>query len=81
METIEKINVFKQLHEVFLDMVLDDTWLCEEPIDEEEMRACWHWAVNLNVESVPEEKFEDEFGFTFKDLTGWWNKSVLKLEV
>lgn len=75
----EKINVFKDLHEAFFDMVLDDTWLSSRPIDEEEMKACWHWAVKLQIEDVPTEKFEEAFGLSFKDLTEWWNQDVLKI--
>lgn len=49
---------------------MDDTWLMEEPIDETE--ACW--AIELGDETVPVEKFEEEFKFSLQDLTNWWNK-------
>lgn len=33
MEIIDRINIFKDLHSIFIDMILDDTWLCTKPID------------------------------------------------
>lgn len=60
-------------------MVLDDTWLSSSPIEEKEMESCWYWAKKVGVEKIPVEKFEETFGFSFKDLTDWWNKNILKL--
>lgn len=34
----------------------------------------------LPSETVPVEKFEEEFKFSLQDLTNWWNKKVLKLQ-
>ena len=76
----EKLGVFRVFHQIFLDMLLDDTWLCEEPINVDEVKACWNWIVNLGIETVSEEEFEESYGFTFEDLTNWWNKSVLRLQ-
>lgn len=79
MNTFEQINLFASLHKIFTDMLLDDTWLCTKPIDEEEIKACWHWAVKLGIESIPKENFEDEFGFTFQDFTEYWNNKILQI--
>ena len=38
---------------------MDDTWLCEEPIPLKETKACWYWAIQIGIETVPEDKFED----------------------
>ena len=37
----ERIEIFKSLHKPFLDLLMDDTWLMEEPIDVAETEACW----------------------------------------
>lgn len=76
----EKLDIFRKLHNVFLDLLLDDTWLCTSPISEEDFKACWYWAVKLGIETVPEEDFEETFKLSFKDLTDWWNRSILKLD-
>lgn len=73
----ERIEIFKSLHKPFLDLLMDDTWLI--PIDETE--ACWRWAIELGDETVPVEKFEEEFKFSLQDLTNWWNKKVLDLSI
>lgn len=49
----ERIEIFKSLHKSFLDMLMDDTWLMEEPIDVAETEACWRWAIELGDETVP----------------------------
>ena len=77
----ERIEIFKSLHKSFLDMLMDDTWLMEEPIDVAETEACWRWAIELGDETVPVEKFEEEFKFSLQDLTNWWNKKVLDLSI
>lgn len=64
----ERIEIFKS----FLDMLMDDTWLMEEPIELAE--ACWQWAIEVGEEVVPLEDFEKEFKFSLQDLTNWWNK-------
>lgn len=46
--------------------------MMEEPIDVAETEACWRWAIE--DETVPVEKFEEEFKFSLQDLTNWWNK-------
>lgn len=51
----------------------------EEPIDVAETEACWRWAIELGDETVPVEKFEEEFKFSLQDLTNWWNKNVLSI--
>ena len=71
----ERIEIFKSLHKPFLDLLMDDTQLMEEPIDE----ACW--AIELGDETVPVEKFEEEFKFSLQDSTNWWNKKVLDLSI
>lgn len=76
----ERIEIFKSLHKSFLDMLLDDTWLCEEPIELAEVEACWQWAIEVGEEVVPLEDFEKEFKFSLQDLTNWWNKKILELE-
>ena len=53
----------------------------EEPIDVAETEACWRWAIELGDETVPVEKFEEEFKFSLQDLTNWWNKKVLDLSI
>ena len=75
----DKIRIFLNLHKVFVDFLLDDTWLCTEPIDEDAVIATWDWALQLKEETVPEEEFESKFGFTFKDLADYWSKNVLRL--
>lgn len=77
----ERIEIFKSLHKPFLDLLMDDTWLMEEPIDVAETEACWRWAIELGDETVPVEKFEEEFKFSLQDLTNWWNKTVLDLSI
>lgn len=74
----DKIEIFRSLHKEFLSMLLDDTWLCEEPIELAE--ACWQWAIEVGEEVVPLEDFEKEFKFSLQDLTNWWNKKILELE-
>lgn len=37
--------------------------------------ACW--AIELGDETVPVEKFEEEFKFSLQDLTNWSNKTLL----
>lgn len=64
----ERIEIFKSLHKSFLDMLMDDTWLMEEPIDIAETEACWRWAIELGDETVPVEKFEEEFKFSLQDF-------------
>ena len=76
----ERIEIFKSLHKPFLDLLMDDTWLMEEPIDVAEVEACWQWAIEVGEEVVPLEDFEKEFKFSLQDLTNWWNKKVLKLQ-
>lgn len=76
----DKIEIFRSLHKEFLSMLLDDTWLCEEPIELEEVEACWQWAIEVGEEVVPLEDFEKEFKFSLQDLTNWWNKKILELE-
>lgn len=76
----ERIEIFKSLHKSFLDMLMDDTWLMEEPIDVAETEACWQWAIEVGEEVVPLEDFEKEFKFSLQDLTNWWNKKILELE-
>lgn len=76
----ERIEIFKFLHKSFLDMLMDDTWLCEEPIELAEVEACWQWAIEVGEEVVPLEDFEKEFKFSLQDLTNWWNKKILELE-
>lgn len=76
----ERIEIFKSLHKSFLDMLMDDTWLCEEPIELAEVEACWQWAIEVGEEVVPLEDFEKEFKFSLQDLTNWWNKKILELE-
>lgn len=76
---MESICNFKENHREFLDMLLDDTWLCEEPVTVEEIEACWKWAVRVEVESVPSSEFEETFGLSFKELANWWNKEILRL--
>lgn len=51
----DKIRIFASLHEPFMDMLLDDTWLTEEPISLEETKACWMWAVAIGEEVVSVE--------------------------
>lgn len=75
----DKIRIFLNLHEVFADFLLDDTWLCTEPIDENSVKATWDWALKVEEETVSVEEFENKFGFTFKDLADYWNKNILKL--
>lgn len=70
----DKIEIFRSLHKEFLSMLLDDTWLCEEPIELAEVEACWQWAIEVGEEVVPLEDFEKEFKFSLQDLTNWWNK-------
>lgn len=76
----DKIEIFRSLHKEFLSMLLDDTWLCEEPIELAEVEACWQWAIEVGEEVVPLEDFEKEFKFSLQDLTNWWNKKILELE-
>lgn len=76
----DKIEIFRSLHKEFLSMLLDDTWLCEEPIELVEVEACWQWAIEVGEEVVPLEDFEKEFKFSLQDLTNWWNKKILELE-
>ena len=76
----ERIEIFKSFHKSFLDMLMDDTWLCEEPIELAEVEACWQWAIEVGEEVVPLEDFEKEFKFSLQDLTNWWNKKILELE-
>lgn len=76
----DKIEIFRSLHKEFLSMLLDDTWLCEEPIKLAEVEACWQWAIEVGEEVVPLEDFEKEFKFSLQDLTNWWNKKILELE-
>jgi hypothetical protein len=76
----DKIEIFRSLHKEFLSMLLDDTWLCEEPIELAEVEACWQWAIEVGGEVVPLEDFEKEFKFSLQDLTNWWNKKILELE-
>ena len=71
----DKIEIFRSLHKEFLSMLLDDTWLCEEPIELAEA-----WAIEVGEEVVPLEDFEKEFKFSLQDLTNWWNKKILELE-
>ena len=54
----DKIEIFRSLHKEFLSMLLDDTWLCEEPIELAEVEACWQWAIEVGEEVVPLEDFE-----------------------
>lgn len=61
-------------------MLMDDTWLMEEPIELAEVEACWQWAIEVGEEVVPLEDFEKEFKFSLQDLTNWWNKKILELE-
>lgn len=75
-----KLDEFKKEHKEFLDMLTDDTWLCDEPIQVEEVVACWKWAVALGVESVSSNDFEDKFGLSFKHLADWWNKEILNFK-
>lgn len=77
----DKIRIFLNLHKVFADFLLDDTWLCTEPIDEDSVIATWDWALQFKEETVPIEEFESKFGFTFKDLADYWNKNVLQLSL
>ena len=65
----ERIEIFKSLHKPFLDLLMDET------------EACWRWAIELGDETVPVEKFEEEFKFSLQDLTNWWNKKVLDLSI
>lgn len=76
----DKIEIFRSLHKEFLSMLLDDTWLCEKPIELAEVEACWQWAIEVGEEVVPLEDFEKEFKFSLQDLTNWWNKKILELE-
>lgn len=76
----DKIEIFRSLHKEFLSMLLDDTWLCEEPIELAEVEAWWQWAIEVGEEVVPLEDFEKEFKFSLQDLTNWWNKKILELE-
>lgn len=76
----ERIEIFRSLHKSFLDLLMDDTWLMEEPIDVAEIEACWRWAIELGDETVSIEKFEEEFKFSLQDLTNWFNKKVLNLQ-
>lgn len=76
----DKIEIFRSLHKEFLSMLLDDTWLCEGPIELAEVEACWQWAIEVGEEVVPLEDFEKEFKFSLQDLTNWWNKKILELE-
>lgn len=77
----EKIRIFASLHKPFMDMLLHDTWLTEEPISLEETKACWMWAVEIGEEVVSVEDFETVFKFSLQDLTNWWNKNVLDLSI
>lgn len=74
-----EINKFREEHKEFLDMLLDDTWLRDEPIDVEEVIACWEWALHVKEESVSIDNFKDKFGLSFEDITDWWNKDILKV--
>ena len=49
----DKINKFKEEHREFLDCLMDDTWLCEEPIPLKEIKACWYWAIQIGIETIP----------------------------
>lgn len=73
------LQLFKINHPEFFDMLLDDTWLSEEPIKVEEVIACWKWAIKAGYEKVPIEVFEITFGIPFQYLTDYWNKEVLKI--
>lgn len=75
----EKIRIFLDIHKEFADFLLDDTWLCEEPIPVEEVIACWEWTLHHKLEEVSVEEFENKFKFTFKDLADYWNKNILRL--
>lgn len=77
----DKIRIFASLHEPFMDMLLDDTWLTEEPISLEETKACWMWMWAVGEEVVSVEDFETVFKFSLQDLTNWWNKNVLDLSI
>ena len=77
----EKIRIFASLHKPFMDMLLNDTWLMEEPISLEETKACWMWAGEIGEEVLSVEDFETVFKFSLQDLTNWWNKNVLDLSI
>ena len=62
----ERIEIFKSLHKSFLDMLMDDTWLMEEPIDIAETEACWRWAIELGDETVPQKNLRKNLSFLYK---------------
>ena len=66
----EKIRIFASLHKPFMDMLLHDTWLTEEPISLEETKACWMWAGEIGEEVVSVEDFETVFKFSLQELHG-----------
>ncbi len=74
------LREFDKQHTAFFDLLADDTFLCDKPIPESEVRACWRWVYCLKEEDVPEDKFEETYGITFKEITDWWNKEILKVE-
>lgn len=63
------IEKFRENHKSFFNRLLDDTWLCEKKIEEEEVVAVWEWCLRLGEESIRTEDFEKTFKVSFKDLT------------
>lgn len=74
----EKIQKFCKEHEEFTYSLLDDTYLSEKPISVEEVIAVWWWLLDMKSEFVSIDSFEEVFGFSFKELTDYWNDEVLK---
>ena len=74
----EKIQKFYREHEEFIYSLLDDTYLSEEPISIEEIKATWWWLLHIKVESIPIKLFKKTFGFSFEEFTDYWNSKVLK---
>ena len=74
----EKIQKFCKEHEEFTYSLLDDTYLSEEPISVEEVKAVWLWLLDMKSEFISIDLFEKVFGFSFNKLADYWNNEVLK---
>lgn len=74
---MDKINTFKNDHREFIDILLDDIWLTERPIELEKIIACWEFAVRQKVEFVDTNNFEEVFKISFQEITDWINKNIL----
>lgn len=74
-----KAWAFHDSNPMFFDMLLDDTWLCEDEITIEETQAVWNFYNKQGLTNISVSDFDNVQPVSFKDITEFWNNEILRI--